>query len=372
MMELGELKSRILKLLREDEEFRYAIVGLIGLEEIIRRLDRHDEMFIEVFRRFEEHDRKFNEILSRLGEHDEKFNEVLIRLDRHGEILVRYSEEMGKLREDMIVGFRRYDEEIRKLREDMLEGFKRHDEILEKHGEEIARLRQDMLEGFKRHDEEIKGLREEQARLRQDMLEGFKRHSEILEKHSEILERHGEILERHGEEIAKLREDMLEGFKIFDSRVSSLESAVSSLDSRVSSLESSISSLEKAMISGFGELGRFAGLTFEEFVRKFLTERLRGSGEIPIDAELRRSVVDGEEIDIFLEDPLIVGEATGYAESIDEITKLLRKAEIVKAKYLKEPRKILVVLSAKSEAARGMMRIAEEKGVELVIGKIVE
>ncbi|MCX8162861.1 MAG: hypothetical protein N3E44_07780, partial [Candidatus Bathyarchaeota archaeon] len=177
---------------------------------------------------------------------------------------------------------------------------------------------------------------------------------------------------RHGEEIAKLREDMLEGFKIFDSRVSSLESAVSSLDSRVSSLESSISSLEKAMISGFGELGRFAGLTFEEFVRKFLTERLRGSGEIPIDAELRRSVVDGEEIDIFLEDPLIVGEATGYAESIDEITKLLRKAEIVKAKYLKEPRKILVVLSAKSEAARGMMRIAEEKGVELVIGKIVE
>jgi len=32
------------------------------------------------------------------------------------------------------------------------------------------------------------------------------------------------------------------------------------------------------MISGFGELSRFAGLTFEEFVRRFLTASLRGLG----------------------------------------------------------------------------------------------
>jgi hypothetical protein len=30
------LKSRILRLLKEDEEFRYAVVGLLGLEEILR------------------------------------------------------------------------------------------------------------------------------------------------------------------------------------------------------------------------------------------------------------------------------------------------------------------------------------------------
>jgi hypothetical protein len=41
-MSLKELKSRILRLLREDEEFRYAVAGLLGLEEILKRLDRHE------------------------------------------------------------------------------------------------------------------------------------------------------------------------------------------------------------------------------------------------------------------------------------------------------------------------------------------
>ena len=66
---LSELKRRILKLLSEDEEFRYAIIGLIGLKEILKRLDQH-------------------------------------------------SEELAKLREDMIKGFERHDKELAKLRED--------------------------------------------------------------------------------------------------------------------------------------------------------------------------------------------------------------------------------------------------------------
>jgi hypothetical protein len=71
-----ELKSRILKLLREDEEFRYAVAGLLGLEEILKRLDRHEAE------------------------------------------LVRLREDMNKLREDM-----------NKLREDMIRGF----ELIERH-----------------------------------------------------------------------------------------------------------------------------------------------------------------------------------------------------------------------------------------------
>jgi hypothetical protein len=71
-----ELKSRILKLLREDEEFRYAVAGLLGLEEILKRLDRHEAE------------------------------------------LVKLREDMNKLREDM-----------NKLREDMIRGF----ELVERH-----------------------------------------------------------------------------------------------------------------------------------------------------------------------------------------------------------------------------------------------
>ena len=71
-----ELKSRILKLLREDEEFRYAVAGLLGLEEILKRLDRHEAE------------------------------------------LVKLREDMNKLREDM-----------NRLREDMIRGF----ELVEGH-----------------------------------------------------------------------------------------------------------------------------------------------------------------------------------------------------------------------------------------------
>ncbi|RZN55703.1 MAG: hypothetical protein DSO09_03655 [Candidatus Methanomethylicota archaeon] len=74
---------------------------------------------------------------------------------------------------------------------------------------------------------------------------------------------------------------------------------------------------------------------------------------------------------IFLENPLIIGEVTASAESIDEIMKLLRKAELVKTKYSKEPKKIMIILTAKKDIAKEIERIAEEKEVRLVIGKII-
>ena len=70
----GRLKSRILKMLKEDEESRYAVAGLIGLEEILKRLDKHDA-------------------------------------------------EIAKLREDMIKGFERHDMELERLRKDVMRGF---------------------------------------------------------------------------------------------------------------------------------------------------------------------------------------------------------------------------------------------------------
>ena len=44
----AKLKHEVLKLLREDLEFRYAVAGLIGLDEILERLDRHEEELVKL------------------------------------------------------------------------------------------------------------------------------------------------------------------------------------------------------------------------------------------------------------------------------------------------------------------------------------
>jgi len=47
------LKSRILRMLKEDEEFRYAVAGLLGLEEILKRLDRHEDEVRRIWQEIE-------------------------------------------------------------------------------------------------------------------------------------------------------------------------------------------------------------------------------------------------------------------------------------------------------------------------------
>jgi hypothetical protein len=76
-MEFEQLKDKILTLFREDQEFRYAIAGLLGWEEILRRLDRHEEE------------------LSRLSRETAELKKETTELRR----------EMTKLRQDMMEGF---------------------------------------------------------------------------------------------------------------------------------------------------------------------------------------------------------------------------------------------------------------------------
>jgi len=44
----SELKKEILRLLKEDEEFRYSVAGLIGLTEVLKRMDRFEEELVKL------------------------------------------------------------------------------------------------------------------------------------------------------------------------------------------------------------------------------------------------------------------------------------------------------------------------------------
>ena len=123
---LNKLKDDILRLLKEDEEFRYAVVGLLGLqrlEEAISRLtDSNIELknvvtrLIDTQANMEARLSKVEEVLTRLAdiqarqegrlikvedrltkveerleEHDRKFNAILERLDKHTSILEEHT-----------------------------------------------------------------------------------------------------------------------------------------------------------------------------------------------------------------------------------------------------------------------------------------
>jgi hypothetical protein len=82
------VKREVLKLLREDEEFRYAVAGMIGLDEILKRLDAHEKELVGL-----------REETARLWKEIVKLREETARLWK----------EMVRLREDTLRGFERMD-----------------------------------------------------------------------------------------------------------------------------------------------------------------------------------------------------------------------------------------------------------------------
>ncbi len=215
-----------------------------------------------------------------------------------------------------------------------------------------------IAEEQKRIWQEIRDLKEEQIKIWQE-IKGIKEEIRgIKEEQKRIWQ---EIRDLKEEQI-KIREDfneMLATIKEMQVQQRSLEKGMERMYERLSA----------SIFYAFSELSKFAGITFEEFVRRFLTDRMIRAGEIPEGSELRRAVVDGEEIDIFLEEPLIVGEVTAHAESAAEVDKLLRKASKVREVYGREPRKILVVETTRKDVARELRKRARERDIELVIGK---
>ena len=92
-----DLRRELLKLLREDEEFRLAVAGLLGLDEILRELRRLREDFNifvkEQARRWEGNERRWEEA-------DKRFEAILGELKSLREELKALRGDHNRLRED--------------------------------------------------------------------------------------------------------------------------------------------------------------------------------------------------------------------------------------------------------------------------------
>jgi hypothetical protein len=110
---LSKLKDDILRLLKEDEEFRYAVIGLLGLqrlEEAIAKLTSSHIELKSVIERQDERLAKLEEIVSKLADIQTKTESRLSSIEN---IIERQDERLAKLEE--IVA--RQEERLTKLEE---------------------------------------------------------------------------------------------------------------------------------------------------------------------------------------------------------------------------------------------------------------
>jgi hypothetical protein len=307
----------MLRLLKEDEGFRYAVAGLLGLEEILKRLDRNEQELVrlreDMAKMFEKHEERFARIEEEIG---------------------RIWQEIAKLREDMIKGFERHDLELARLREDMVKGFERHDREIERLTEELTKLREDMVRGFERHDAEL-------AKLREDMVKGFERHDREIQRLTEEMNKLREDMimgfERHDREIARLREDMMRGFDAMNRRISALGARWG--------LES-----EEAFREGLrGILEKELGLKVERWTAFDETGSVFGH---PSQVEVDVAVSNGK---------VMLIEVSSHVKQAD-VAALVKKAELYERITGRRPDRLIVVTPFVEERA---MEAALKLGVEI-------
>ncbi|MEM4402895.1 MAG: hypothetical protein QXD90_01230 [Candidatus Nitrosocaldus sp.] len=320
-----ELKKTLLDLLLEDKEFRHAVAGAIGYKELLDRFARVEE---------------------RMAKNQANSNRRFVRIEKEIRDL---REEMNKLRQDMLEGFRRHDEEfarvwqsIEKLRQDMLEGFRRHDEEFARVWQSIEKLRQDMHEGFRRHDEELKRHWESIEKLRQDMQEGFRRHDEELK--------------RHWESIEKLRQDMQEGFRRHDK-------------------------LLQELWVGQGSLGRRMGKDLEKLILNIYRDQLMQLG-IDKDKARRFKYIDKEglyglkgkvyEFDVVVSNSHVdILEVKSYMEEEDMVVfyeKVNSIRQVIEVEYRAGVKRLIAVAVHIDKEA---VDKARELGIECIYGNMV-
>jgi hypothetical protein len=127
--------------LKEDEEFRLAIAGLLGLDSILLELKKLREDFLLFIK---EQERRWEETYKRLDRHEEEFKRVWESIERLRQDFLLFIKEQERRWEE---NNRRWEENVRRWEENSRrweEAYKRFEAI----ENELKRLREDFNRAF--------------------------------------------------------------------------------------------------------------------------------------------------------------------------------------------------------------------------------
>ena len=90
----SKMKEEFIKLLEEDKEFRYAVAGLLGIEETLKRIDKNTEALIKLQEQVTklqeqvaEHSRAIRLLQKQLAEHSKAVRSLQEQLIKHSEAI---------------------------------------------------------------------------------------------------------------------------------------------------------------------------------------------------------------------------------------------------------------------------------------------
>ncbi len=351
------MRKKLLELLEKDKEFKYAVIGYLGLD----RIERTQTAILEEAKKLWEEVKALREGQDKLWEENRRLWEEIRAL----------REDQGKLWEEVKAlreGQERLWEEIKALREDqrrLWEEVKALREGQEKLWEENRRLWEEiraLREGQERLWEEVKALRESQGKLWEE-----------VRALREDQERLWEENRRIWEEVKALREGQEKLWK--ENR--RLWEEVKALREGQGKLWDEVGRVWRYVKSGFEGIREALGVSFEEYVASFIRFMLYELGYPEAKVEVRKHIVhEGRliELNIFSEEPLIVGEVTltikSIEESKEEIRKLNERANIASKLYGKKPLlTILAIGNAPEETINHLKKLTSKHGIKLIIGR---
>jgi len=308
---IPSLREKFLELLERDKEFRYAVIGYLGLD----RIEKTQITILEEIKRIWEEIKALRESQNKLWEEANKI-----------------WKEVKALRESQ----EKLWEEIRALRE----GQEKLWEGQNKLWEEVKALRENqgkLWEGQEKLWKEVRSLRESQEKL-------WKGQEKLWEENRRIWE-----------EIKALREGQEKLWKGQER-------------------------LWRYVKSGFEGIHEALGVSFEEYVASFIRFMLYELGYADAKVEVRKHMIyEGRiiEINVFSEEPLIVGEVTltirDISEAEKEIKKLIKRAEIVSKIYNRKPyMRILAFGNAPEEVIEYLKKLTTKYDIKLIIGREIK
>ncbi|RJS85038.1 hypothetical protein CW706_02405 [Candidatus Bathyarchaeota archaeon] len=137
--------------------------------------------------------------------------------------------------------------------------------------------------------------------------------------------------------------------------------------------------MRRYMVSGFRSLSRALGVTFEDYSASFLEVMLGEMGYSEARVERKYLVYQGEvvELNLFCEEPLVVGEATVNIGSVEEaereVEKLVSRVRIVEERYGRSPlMTILSVARSTAQASEALRSLTEKHKIKLIMGREIE